>query len=134
MAKNFAYPCLEVVWVAKWISSSSSIIFSQCMFIRLLQWICNWLWSGYKRPWVFVNCIQCEMNKPKDYSFTLHAKNYNVSNWYIKASWFSLTHLIPIQILTVHNQEVNNTNWRRTDKKFKLVSNIDKINLFSRMT
>ena len=36
----------------------------------------NWLWTGYKRPWVFVNCILCEINNRKDYSNTLLAKYF----------------------------------------------------------
>ena len=36
----------------------------------------NWLWTGYKRPWLFVNCILCEINNRKDYSFTLIAKYF----------------------------------------------------------
>ena len=33
------------------------ILFKINIQIQLLPWICNWLWTGYKRPWVFVNCI-----------------------------------------------------------------------------
>ena len=44
----------------------------------LLTYSCNWLWTGYKKPSVFVNC---EINKQKDYSFTLLAKKLNQPIW-----------------------------------------------------